>query len=124
MAVLESPAAADWPIVVLQRLLAFNILLAHGRLGEADPPDYGHRIPLGGPIVGSSTLTHILIARPDGYEAQFSLASGKVDLLHAVGITEEERNYAKANGSEALLGLLKSEGRLPVTDPARVSVTA
>jgi hypothetical protein len=120
--VLESPEPADWPILIVQRLLAFNILLAHGRLGGSEPLDYWHRVPLGGSIVGTSALTHMLIAPPDGYEAQFSLASGKVDLLHAVGITEQERDYAKANGSAALLVLLKSTGGFPVTDPGRRSV--
>src|SRR6266545_7693859 len=59
--VLETPETADWPIVVLQRLLAFNILLVHGRFGESSPLDYWHRVPLGGSIVGNSALTHLLI---------------------------------------------------------------
>jgi hypothetical protein len=35
----------------------------------------------------------------------------------------EERNYAKENGSDTLLGLLESHGGFPVTDPARAPVT-
>ncbi len=117
--VLETRQSADWPIRVLQRLLAFNILLVHGRYGDSEPLDYWHRVPLGGPIVRGSVLTHLLIAPPSSYAAQFSLASGKVDLLHVVGITERERDYAKANGSAALLELLTSQGAFPVTDPNR-----
>jgi len=70
-------------------------------------------------MVNGSILTHVLIAPPESYGAQFSLASGKVDLLHVVGITEKERDYAKTNGSEALLKLLKIHGAFPVTDPNR-----
>jgi len=117
--VLETRQSADWPIVVLQRLLAFNILLVHGRYGESQPLDYGQRVPLGGSLVPGSALTHLLITPPDTYEAQFSLASGKVDLLHVVGITERERDYGKTNGSAALLELLRSHGAFPITDPNR-----
>jgi len=116
---IETQRSADWPIIVLQRLLAFNILLVHGRYGETKPLDYWHRVPIGGPMVKDSALTHLLIAPPESYEAQFSLASGKVDLLHVVGITERERDFAKTNGSPALLELLKSGGAFPITDPNR-----
>lgn len=67
--VLEVAQSGDWPILVLQRLLAFNILLVHGRYGESPPLDYGHRVPLGGSLVQGSALTHLLIALPDTYEA-------------------------------------------------------
>ena len=120
--VLETPESADWPIVVLQRLLAFNILLVYGRYGGSKPLDYWHRVPLGGPITRNSALHHLLIVPPNSYTSQFSLASGKVDLLHVVGITEKERDYAKANGSEALLRLLKERGAFPVTDPDRTCI--
>lgn len=117
--VLETPGSADWPIALLQRLLAFNILLAHGRYGDAEPLDYGHRVPLGGPMTRGSALLHVLIAPSDSYPPQFSLASGRVDLLHLVGISEKERDYAKAHGSEALLRILKEQGAFPLTDPDR-----
>ena len=122
--VLEVSERADWPIVVLQRLLAFNILLAHARYGESKPLDCWQRVPLGGPIVGDSALNHLLITLPQHYEAQFVLDSGKVDLLHVVGITERERDYAKEHGSEALLALLQNAGGFPVTNPLRSTVVA
>lgn len=117
--VLETAEIADWPILVLQRLLAFNILLVHGRFGDPNPLDYWQRIPLGGSIINTSALTHLLITPPENYESQFSLASGKVDLLHVIGITEQERDYAKVHGSEALLELLRNAGAFPVTNPIR-----
>jgi hypothetical protein len=120
--VLETTGSADWPIVVLQRLLAFNILLVHGRYGDSKPLDYWHRVPLGGSITRDSVLHHVLIVPPISYPSQCSLISGKVDLLHVVGITEQERDYAKANGSEALLKILKERDAFPVTDPDRTCI--
>lgn len=120
--VMETRQPADWPIVLLQYLLAFNILLAHGRCGESEPLDYWQRVPLGGSITGNSVLHHVLIAPPNSYPSQFSLASGKVDMLHVVGITEKERDYAKAHGSEALLKILKDYGAFPLTDPDRMCI--
>lgn len=120
--VLETRESADWPIALLQRLLAFNILLVHGRYGDSNPLDYWHRVPLGGPITRNSVLHHVLIAPPDSYPSQFSLASGKVDLLHVAGITEKERDYAKAHNSDALLKLLKEHGAFPLTDPDRTCI--
>jgi hypothetical protein len=119
--VLETEQRFPWAIPVLQRLLAFNILLAHGRLGNSNPLDYGDRVPLRGPITfdDSSLLTHILLGAPDHYDASFRLASGKVDFLHAVGITESERNFAKESGSDALIELLKASNAFPVTRPER-----
>jgi hypothetical protein len=122
--VLESPSQGQWAIDVLARLLAYNILLAHGRFGEVDPLDYGARIPLGGPINGASTsaLRFVAIGRADHYAASFSLASGAVYLLQVVGISESERDYAKVNGTTALIGLLRGAGAFPITDPMRASV--
>jgi hypothetical protein len=88
--VFETTESADWPIVILQRLLAFNILLSHGRYGKSGPLDYWHRVPLRAPIVGASALRNIVFAPPRHYEAQFTLESGKVDLLHAAGITDQK----------------------------------
>lgn len=121
--VMETLVAADWPIVVLQRLLAFNILLVHGRFGEPNPLDYWHRVPVGS-IVDESELKHLVIAPPINYEAQVVLASGKVDLLHVVGITEQERDYAKEHGSDELVSRLKAADAFPVTNPNRQSVIA
>ncbi len=119
--VLETPTQAQWAVEALARLLAYNILLAHGRFGEVQPLDYGARVPLGGPINGdpASALRLVAIGRADHYDATFSLASGAVDLLHVVGITESERDYAKIHGTVDLIDLLRKTGAFPVTDPAR-----
>jgi len=123
--VLETPAQTQWAVKALAQLLAYNILLAHGRFGDAERLDYGARVPLGGPINfdPACALRFVAIGRADHYEATFSLPSGAVDLLHLVGITESERDYAKIHGTASLIELLHKTGAFPVTNPARAAVT-
>lgn len=123
--VIESPIQAVWPIVILQRLLAFNILLAHGRYGENSAPlDYGDRVPLRGSISldQPSKLEHVVIGKPAHFPASFHLASGQVDLLQVVGITETERDFAKSSSTDELIEKLSRVGCYPVTDPTRATV--
>lgn len=122
--VLETTAQADWAISALQRLLAYNLLLVHGRLGEPRALDYGARVPLGGPINGdpSSPLRFVAIAQPDHYPASFALDSGMVEFLHLVGISERERDFAKSTSTASLLEALAAHGAYPHTDAARASI--
>jgi hypothetical protein len=122
--VLETSEQADWAISALRKLLAYDILLAHGRFGEPDALDVGSRIPLGGPINGDeeSPVRFLVAVRPNHYEPRFILASGKADFLHFVGITESERDYAREHDTEALLGKLVAVSNWSVTNPARTAV--
>ena len=119
--VLETNAQGDWPVAIVQRLLAYNILLCHGRYGDSPPLDYGHRIPLKAPVTGSgeSVLRNVVIGVPRHYSSTFRLDSGRVDLLHLVGATDQEISYAKQHGSDKLVERLSAAGYFPVTDPAR-----
>lgn len=120
---METPARAEWAIRLLNRMLAFHVLAAHGHFGERPGLDYGVRAPVGGPIDGQdSVLTHVLATTPGGVDATQQLASGKFDLLHFVGLAPTELEFAKANGNEALLARLKASGAAPITDPARKPV--
>ena len=122
--VLEAPGQADWPICTLQRLLAYQVLLTHGRLGDYPPLDYGHRLPAGGTIDGSASshLTFLAIAKATHYPSSATLQSGKFDFLHAVGITEQERDFAKATSTEELIAKLNANSAFPMTDPDRLGV--
>ncbi|MDP1681117.1 MAG: suppressor of fused domain protein [Burkholderiales bacterium] len=125
--VIESLNQSTWPIMLLERILAYNILLCAGRYGDPSSLDYGHRIPLGTPITpenetGSFALSHILIGKPEHYPSSFTVASGKVNLLHLVGITESERDFAKKHSSDTLVDVLKKNNAYPVTNPKRLSV--
>lgn len=122
--VVETTSQADWAILILQRLLAYNILLAHGRFGEARVLGYGHRVPLQAPISlqSPSVLRNVVFTQPTTYQSSFRLRSGRADLLHAVAISDAELAYAKSNSSAALIGLLAENGVGLVTDPRRRSV--
>ena len=122
--VLEAPVQANWPIIILKRLLAFNILLIHGRYGEPKQLGYGDRVPLRAPITleGDSELRSAVFYKPEHYPSSFGLASGRVELIEAVGVTDSELAFAKEHGSDALLPLLKQQGAWPTTNPSRGSV--
>ena len=122
--VMETRQQSEWAINCLSRLLAYNILLAHGRFGDAQPLDFGARIPLGGPINGdaASQVRFAVIVEPSNFAPSFRLPSGRVDLLEVVGITEAERDYAKAEGTAALVARLKTHAHFPLTDPSRAGV--
>jgi hypothetical protein len=122
--VLEVPRQSDWAVQALRQLLAYDILLAHGRLGECGALRFGARVPLGGPINrdDSSKIRYVAIGTAAHYETTFKLDSGHVDLLHVVGITASERDWAKQHGTEKLLRLLAEQGAFPITDPAREAV--
>lgn len=119
--VIESPEKAEWPILVLQRLLAYNVLLCHGRYGDAHSLNYGSRVPLGGPIVANSHLRFVAFAKPMHYPHTAQLPSGTIDFLHVVGITEAERDYAKQHSTQVMIDLLLGAGAFPTTNPARSS---
>jgi hypothetical protein len=122
--VFEVPDQSEWAIITLRKLLAYNILLAHGRYGELSALDEGDRMPLGRAIDGSETsrLQFIAVSRPRDFAPTFQLASGQVNLLQIVGITESERDYARDSSTDELIALLTSKGAFPVTDPNRDSV--
>lgn len=121
--VIEVPAQADWPIYVLHRLLAYQLLVSHGHFGDFEPVSYGDRVPGGGSIDSAgSKLTFLAIAKPMHYESTVQLDSGLFDFLHVVGITEQERDYAKANSTEDLIEKLKMHGAYPVTDSKRTGL--
>lgn len=121
--VLEVAEQSPWAIITLQRLLAFNILLVHGRYGAVQPLDYGSRVPLRGPIdFKSSALAYVVLAKPEHYGPSFKLLSGQVDLLHVTGITLSERDYAQAHSFDQLIMQLRAVEAFPITDAMRTAV--
>ncbi|WP_020586209.1 suppressor of fused domain protein [Desulfobacter curvatus] len=68
--VLEAREDANWAIDVVRTMVAYSILLAHGRMGDFPMLDYGHRIPF--KILPDNdeppTITHVIIAEPDHYQ--------------------------------------------------------
>lgn len=123
--VIEALEQTEWPIRALQRLLAYHVLVCHGRYGDVAALDYGHRVPAGGAVDGGkdSALRFFALAKPSHYPAYGQLASGKFDFLHAVGITEGERDFAKTTSTATLVSALAVQGAFPVTKPMRVQIS-
>ena len=120
---METPQQADWPIVLLKRLFAFQVLVMHGRFGDKPEIRYGDRIPIRSPIDrASSQLTHVIAVAPQCVPARQTLPSGFFDFIQFVGATGAEIEYAKAHGTEALTTRLAAAGVAPVTDPKRPEI--
>jgi hypothetical protein len=120
--VLETEERAEWAILRLQHVAAFELLLAAGRYPNQVSLQQFDRLPLRGPIafVGESPITHLLVV-PSPTIPRFSLESGEVELLSVVGITDDEAGYARFRGGDALLLELQRATTYPVTDPSRSS---
>jgi len=124
--VLRTTESGGWAVQTLQRAAAFEILLAHERFPNRDRLNPGARIPLGGSIVpGTESKLKFLLVVPSPKELEsFELASGRVDFLNVVGITEQEAKFAREQGTETLYEQLRNHNALWVTDPKRDSLVA
>ena len=122
--ILETNEEADWAIDLVRNLVAYNILLSCGEMGDFPMLDYGHRIPFSITRTDDNepTITHIMLVEPRHYQKSFKLISGKVDFLHIIGITPSELKFAKENSSLKLLEDLVKTGIYPVTDRNRQSI--
>ncbi len=95
---LETADEENWAVQVLQSLMAYNLLLAAGQMGNYPLLDYGHRIPL----AISDKIKTMMLTQPHAYPQSVSIKSGCVDLLQVVGITQAELDFAKENSSNEL----------------------
>jgi hypothetical protein len=95
---METNEEEMWAVDVLQTLMAYNLLLAVGKMGEYPPLDYGNRVPL----ALSESIKSMMFTQPVNFPVSFTIKSGMVDLLQVVGITPEELEYAKQTSSEEL----------------------
>ena len=121
--VLESRVQGDWAIRRLLQLMAYQILLCHGRYPGRDPLGVFDRLPLRGPIWdGASDVQFLMIAPADSSAGTQQLESGSFELQSIVGLTEPEVAFARVQGGEALLKRLRAAAAFPVTDPSRQSV--
>jgi Suppressor of fused protein (SUFU) len=128
--ILCSPEQSRWPIQLLHWLMAVQLLVASGEL-QGHLLERADRIPLGGPLwKRDGLLTHLLVTHPTPTPAdhepplapdQFQLASGKVDFMLLLGITQREADFATTQGHEPLITLLRHHHLFPLTDPARLS---
>lgn len=119
---LHTRERARWAISLMQWVMAAQLLIASGA-AKGDLIEYDDLIPLGRPLGSADGLiTHLLIARPEQYAESFTLASGHVDWMQLVGITQREADFVRSQGVDALTSLLKHRDVLPITDPKRQSM--
>jgi len=113
----------DWAIRVLQNMLAYQLLLEAGRFPGRTGLSLYDRIPLGGSLTGEPDccLTNLVCVEAEGIPEGFSLPSGEVIFAGFTAIADPELQYAKANGSEALISALRTAHCHPITDPYRKS---
>lgn len=121
--VFQSPTQSRWALLLLQRMVAFQLLLAAGRFSGRGLLGIWDRIPLRSPIDGKdSQLTWVLLTPASEFTGVQQLPSGQFQFTQFVGITEKEAEYARAAGSEKLFRLLVTHKAAPITDPSREAV--
>ena len=121
--VLELPFHAPWAVTRLQYLMAYQLLVCHGRYPDRQPIKDYDQIPLGAAIGSEpSALTWVLFAPPTGFERQHRTVTGQFVFAQAVGISESEAKAGRIHGGELLVKGLVQEGAFPVTIPERKAI--
>lgn len=118
--IFECPSQSKWALLLLRRMVAFQILLSVGRFEGKGLLQVWDRIPLLAPIDGtSSKLNWVLLSPAPSFSERQLLPSGQFQFLEFVGITEDEADFARKNGGDKLLALLIQRKAAPITDPSR-----
>ena len=106
---METLEETAWAIDVMHTLMAYNLLLAAGKMGDFPPLNYGHRVPL----ALSESIKSMMFVYPHDFPHNFSIQSGQVDLIQVVGITPTELEFAKETSSEELkIKIINATGNL------------
>ncbi|MBA9002382.1 suppressor of fused domain protein [Thermomonospora cellulosilytica] len=96
-----------------------------GKLGEyvfsedGRPFADGHRMGVAGTLGPEGGRLGALAFVTDPLLGGIDAPNGRVEFVTAVGITREELAEAKAAGNDLVVGRLRDENGLPITDPAR-----
>ncbi len=112
-----------WALELMQWLMVVQLLVAAGEL-QGGLVEYDDRVKFR-QGKDSGAVSRLLIARPTveqmGYAESFQLASGRVDLMALVGISEREAEFARSQNPEGLVTLLRHHEVWPLTSLSRVS---
>jgi|GEM_PF-566989 len=120
--IFETTEAGQWPILRLLHVMAFQILVCHGRYPGRPSLNEFDRIPLRCAIDGRDSRLRSVMLAPSPHGGKQQLESGTFDFLQVVGITEEEALFARQEGGPKLLERLAAAQAFPVTDPMRSSL--
>jgi hypothetical protein len=119
----QCPTQAPCALLLMRRMVAFQLLLAAGRFPAKGLLAIWDRVPVRGPIDGkNSQLTWLMLAPATDFVGVQQLPSGQFQFIQLVGITENEAEYARAKGSEELFRMLLAQKAAPVTDAGRASI--
>ncbi len=123
--VISTPHENYWAPDVLLNMVRYLLFQENSRV--ILPLD---RLPCNGPLVlnTDTKLTHLLAVSSPEYENEIRLPGGRCDLVHMVGVTDAEINYAKEwgpgyGGSEILQKVLERNGVGTLSDPERECLT-
>jgi len=100
--VMETEQDESWAIELMQTLIAYNLLLASGKIKNFAPLDYGDRVPLN----LSENIKNVMLTYPINFTDHFYLKSGRVDIIQIVGITPKELEFAKEFSSQKLANII------------------
>ncbi|HEU4888858.1 MAG TPA: suppressor of fused domain protein [Thermoanaerobaculia bacterium] len=110
-----------WATGLLQRVMAYQLLIGAGCYPNTPWLARYARVPLGGSLSDTSALTHVMmVPRPELMNIQ--LESGTFDILQVVPITAAELRMAQQEGGAVLLGRLAEANADRVVDLERASV--
>ncbi|UXM81534.1 suppressor of fused domain protein [Shewanella seohaensis] len=115
---METEKDETWAVEVLQMLMAYNLLLAAGQMGDFPLLGDGDRVPL----ALSDAIRTMMFTEPVSFPHCFNIKSGRVDLLQVVGITPAELQVAKQTSSDEIRTQLISKLGTLVTSKERESV--
>lgn len=122
--IIETTEKSFWPVQVLHRLIAYQILISTGHL-EGDLLDYQVIIPFDEGITENSKITSFVILEPEDnrkYPSDFSLASGVVDFFVLYGITQEEVDSLPEDQESDIIHHLLEQTEYPITNPLRDTI--
>ena len=122
--ILETDGPSPWAVGKLLRLMAFNLLIAAGHYKDQSDLTFGSIVRLDEPVSGEDDccLSNFIALPPTGNARDFTLVTGKVELLQMVAISDAEADYAEAEGHKALAGKLAEAGARDAVNADRASV--
>lgn len=122
--IIEANERSHWPIHVLQRIMAYQILVATTHI-EGALIDYGLALPFGEPITKDSPISNFLIVEPEeekSYPIGFRLPSGVAEFMILYGITDDELESIPENEDSDILERYAAQTAYPITEAFRGSI--
>jgi hypothetical protein len=115
---LDNTSEEGWPIDVLLRLSAMQLLIGAGRFATARVLDEEDRVRVSPETFGKTSSMVALLATN---VAGFQLLSGSFRLIQLFAISDAEHEFAAKRGGKEFLKILREKTSYPTNDIARRS---